>query len=183
MKKTILVLIMIISIGCFAFAEDGGPIRGDFTMGAYYNAEPLSGSDSIAVNIWESLFNFHAGVLAGLGYNITDDMTVGAELGILAGVSVTIGDYYIADIDLPLNAFYEFRYEDFAVKGYAGGMFLALVGNELTLEGGIDLGARLSWMGFYIEGGYVFQPALLIGEIEYSMNHYPRFGLGYTMGL
>jgi len=145
MKKTVLI-IMILLLGAFSVtAQEGNESRGFFgmgaTAGAYYNSV-LAG-----LNIW----NFRMGASVDCMFRIIDLVSVGAETGIVIGMrkdNIFDADFSGRYLDIPLRVTGSFFLSDLLLQAYAGPIFTSdtpLVGgtaSSISFATNMEFGAR-----------------------------------------
>ncbi|MBI9107174.1 MAG: hypothetical protein JEZ04_10575 [Spirochaetales bacterium] len=171
MKKIILVLAVFLVFGGIISAEGTeGPVRLDFSSGLYYDAFPFQTTDGL--QILEAIFNLRFGGHLGLGFNLSENMRLGVEAGVLA-FSWETDSYYYTLLDLPFRGYFDLHAgEDLSLRAFGGGIVIMAIGNGIASVIVPEAGARVSLGGFYIEAAYVF-----------SNNPIQRFGLGFTGSL
>ena len=171
MKKLVLVLALLLVMGGFVCAQDD-PVRIDASSGIYYDAYPFQTEGGF--QIFESLFNLRAGVHLGLGFNLSEFMTLGAEAGALAMYWSYSDGSTVVLMDLPFHGYVDFRLgEALGLKVYGGGIGIGVLANGIAFGIRPEAGARLMLGGFYLEAAYVFGVSSDIW----------RYGLGFSTNL
>ena len=170
MKKIILVLALLLLVGGIAMADYYDPVRFDASYGIHYDAYPFKGDNSLE-NFAEALFNLRAGFQFGLGFNLSENLSIGAEGGLL-GFYWRSGGYYYTLFDVPFHGFVDLRLADeLGIKLFGGGIGIGVLGSSLAFGIVPEAGARLNLGGFYLEAAYVFGA---------NNNNIFRYGLGFT---
>lgn len=169
MKKIVIMLVVLFLIGGAVFAEGNeGPVSVDLSVGLYYDAYDLSELGDFA--ILAALFNMRGGILFGVGFNVMDFVTIGAEAGALGMYWYDSYGNYVTMLDLPFHAYADLHAGDvISLRAYGGGILIGAIANGIAYYVAPEAGARVSLGGFYVEGSYVFADTA-----------FPRFGLGFT---
>ncbi len=152
----------------------------DAGAGLYYNNRISSGPLSVLA----AIFNVRGGAWGSIGYRITPNFTLGAEVG-FDYITLSSSGITISLFDLPVYATAEYKFGALSVEALAG-MFVdgvAVDGAGIAPAIDLDAGARLKLAGFYLEGSYVIgvgSTAVDLAGFGSAAANYPRFGVGYV---
>ena len=176
MKKIVVLFILVSFVvpAIFSQEEEMDMFTVDVGGGLYYDAYPLSGTifDFLLI-----IFNLRGGVHGDINYNLSEDMSAGAELG-LAYISATTGEapneYTASLFDIPAYLFFRYKLGFLAIQPYAGLLITGATNSDgdLSSNANVAVGARLFLGGIYAEVAYI----LGLGN---EADSFPRFGIGY----
>lgn len=168
MKNKITILLLILLPVCGTFAESSnsksplGLDAGAFiSYGVFDTSE--AGEYSDAVGFMATLLSIRGGASATLRYRLTDDLSLGTELG-FAYTNFEINNEKHTFIDIPVNAVFRWGSDDSFFEPFFGYYF-----SNVSYFSGMNAGLKASFKRFYISGSYIFG-----GDINYT-----RFTLGY----
>lgn len=169
MKKKITILLLILLPVSGAFAQNKSslsPIGLD--AGAFLSYGVFDTSDagefSDAVGFMATLLSIRGGASATLRYRLTDDLSIGTELGFACmNVEMSYGRHHTFT-DFPIAAVFRWGAADSFFEPFFGYYF-----SSVSYFSGMNAGLKASLKGLYISGSYIFG-----GDINYT-----RFTLGY----
>lgn len=166
MKKLLLLLICVLmSVSAFAQQDE---LKFDVDAGGFlsYGVIDATSDDEIGelTGIFATLFSIRGGFSVTGRYKITDDLSVGAEIGYATmSIEDSVGNEVVFT-DIPLSAVIRYGAGSTFIEGQAGYYV------SDTIYGGLSAGAKLSLGGFYVSGAYVLNDTL---------GNYPRITIGY----
>jgi hypothetical protein len=158
----------------------------DAGAGAFYNSR-ISIPGNLA--FVAAIFNARVGLWGDVGFRLTKDFSLGAEIG-LDYITMNSQGIDLNLYDLPLRAFARYQLGKVGLEVF-GGAFLngiAVTSNVFAIAPAfdVDAGARATFGSFFVEASYVFgvqsKAASLAGVMSVAAS-YPRFGLGYSLKL
>ncbi len=151
-------------------------------------AEPLKAvSIDLGVGVWEHLYTpgairtgdimaillgFRAGGFGAFRVNLSDILSVGAEVGFAYMRIPSMVGKTVACYDVPIHAIVRAKFGGVALQPYVGGL---LAGRDEALDFNLHAGAKLLLGGFFIDASVV------IPTEPGGFNFYPRFGLGFQI--
>jgi hypothetical protein len=156
----------------------------DVGAGLYYNDKiSLAGSLAIA----GELFNSRGGIWGDIGYRLTPQFSVGAELGI-DYLTLSSSGTSLSFFDLPVRANFRYELGKASFEAFTGPFINGVDAGSAGFASFVDydFGARVRLAGFYAEASYVLgigSTGISIAGVASVAADYPRFGLGYALKL
>ena len=150
MKKIVFLLIALLLISSYSFAQTsgggGGGLTLDIGIGLMY-LMPTTATQFL-------IFNLRGGGNIALAYNL-GIVEIGAEAGLYV-MGVEIGTYTLLMFEIPINALVRLPLGFIDIEAYGGAWIeIATVEEASASALGFDFGARIVISGFYIGAAYV----------------------------